>query len=143
MCRGLNKPYFDVNMIDTYHKLFFPMYNADIQHWSLVVVHIRKRQMFHLDSLGRPGESYINKVKKFMVDLYDDLGLKNNTWMTFATTADLTPKQSNGNDCGVFLLLFAYCISFNIPLTRVKSTETEHYRDVIARNFIQGKNLEL
>ena len=79
MCRGLNKPYFDVNMIDTYHKLFFPMYNADIQHWSLVVVHIRKRQMFHLDSLGRPGESYINKVKKFMVDLYDDLGLKNNT----------------------------------------------------------------
>ena len=76
------------------------------------------------------------------MDLYDDLGLKNNTWTTFATTSDLAPKQSNGYDCGVFFLLFAYCIAFNIPLMRVKSTETEHYRDLIARNFIQGKNLE-
>ena len=52
----------------------------------------------------------MEKIKSFMVALFADILIQQNSWTIFDSSAAIAPKQANKDDCGVFLIMYAYCL---------------------------------
>lgn len=117
--------------------LFFPIYFNS--HWSIIAVHKRINLIEYYDSLGKDGSMFVNVVRRFLGDYFL---LKHNESRHFTIKESIdvnAPRQINGDDCGVFVLLFAYCISFQIPILAIDPEATTQYRELIALMISKGK----
>jgi len=47
--------------------------------------------------------------------------------------------QSNGNDCGVFVLMHAFCIVFGLKITTYSQKECEFFREHICNSVLAGE----
>lgn len=81
-------------------------------HWSIIIVFLKSKIVLHYDSLGTD-EMVGRKVIKF---LDQDTKTKNISIVGGEWKLEIqnTPKQINGNDCGVFSSQFAECIARNV-----------------------------
>lgn len=73
-----------------------------------------------------------------MVDLYTDFSFEQNDWDLFSATKDVAPLQRNSDDCGVFVLMYTYCLTFNVPLQSIHSDDTGCYRKKIMLTITSG-----
>jgi sentrin-specific protease 1 len=80
-------------------------------HWTLVIVDNQDKSVTYYDGLGGRNESCVRSI----LDYLTMEGQAKNVPAKTATdyTADYAngiPRQKNGHDCGVFLLVYALCV---------------------------------
>jgi len=102
--------------IDT---LYIPI-NRDNEHWLFIQIHFPTRSIYLYDSLGQNNDNlvYLHAALQY---LHAEHRRRNpessesfNDWSRNWTTSDLShssPKQRNGYDCGIFMLIsMALCV---------------------------------
>lgn len=100
-----------------YDVLLFPIHQQN--HWCLITVHLRRREIEHYDSLGRTDGVLKQRIKSFITgeQIKHFGGIPNADDWTFIDAT--RPRQQNGYDCGVFACMYAsmkaadYPVSFN------------------------------
>lgn len=89
-------------------------------HWTLIVVRPKHREIFHLDSLNRNGDSSLkNKAREWVRGILGG-GFVESDW-TFKTVA--SPHQSNSDDCGVHTITNGMCIGLGVDPSAYASVE--------------------
>lgn len=90
-----------------------PLNPGQSEHWSLLVVKPKEREMFVLDSLAASfvKPSTKNAIVK-MCNLLQEIDpkLKPEEWNFSTNTPQDIPQQSNCYDCGVFVCAYARCL---------------------------------
>ena len=89
-------------------------------HWALLVVDVQHGDAYIFDSLARHYDAQVAAVLRWVSDesaaQLDEAGRLDTThWPVHATDVATVPQQSNGCDCGVFMLGFARCIAAGVP----------------------------
>lgn len=106
---------YGIDNLFQFSKMFIPIH-VNGNHWTLSVVDFTKKTIQYYDSLGKSGKAWMKHILHFLKDASATLDhhLDETDW----SMADVTnaPMQTNGNDCGVFTIINAMCISDNIPL---------------------------
>ena len=109
-------------------------------HWILAVFEKRSKIITIYDSTNRDSnENFATMFKDLLTPLrirVRDIKCRN--------TDLIVPNQSNGYDCGIFLMIFAYCIMNNIDLNTIDLSESEisNFRLKIAQSLL-NKRVEL
>ncbi len=102
-------------------KILVPVH-VDGNHWSLAIINIAKRRLEYYDSMHRKNNVVLDKLEKFINDEIKHhkgpnslLSMKENRWERYIP--DHIPLQLNGNDCGIFMLMYAKYAANNKPFT--------------------------
>ena len=135
-------------------KQIYIVLHLDV-HWVLVVVDVVARHLLIYDSLS--GSNKLTKEQHFSSYGYSSAALQiiTNNFKTFGpdaskkkewhvginvenlTTPDSIPRQKNGNDCGVFMLMNMDRLSHNRKLDYTQ-TDIRVYRKKIAAAIIKN-----
>ncbi|KAI4945019.1 hypothetical protein J4E91_008364 [Alternaria rosae] len=122
------KQYLDAQLI------LYPI--CDKGHWRLLAVYPKERTIEYFDSMGLPGQKYIDKLVEY---LKQELG---EHWVPeewSKETGQRSEQQKNGSDCGVFTLLNALTLIRGDAPTRVLSTDgMDDARKRIAATLLAG-----
>ena len=119
--------------------ILFPIHNAQISHWSLVVVEISTKTVHYLNSIKfhRIHHRAPRVIKKYMEKYYADRG--ETVTFTFNRRQD-APDQGNGYDCGVFVCQYAERIARRSPLNfRQKDLDRVGAREMMINELLEGK----
>ena len=82
-------------------------------HWVFAVIRVQQRIVEYRDSMpGTHGQEVFNNLVRYMKDKCK----KTSPW-TFRDISASVPRQNNGYDCGVYVLLYANCVAHGVPLT--------------------------
>ena len=114
-------------------KLFIPIHQPG--HWTLLVVYFKKKLVHYYDSMGGDGRLYRDAILRWLGDEAEKRYITD--FEKWATSAESSPRQSNGSDCGVFLLMSADYLSDDIPLTFGQS-DMAFFRRKIVLDIIHG-----
>ncbi|OXB83463.1 UNVERIFIED_CONTAM: hypothetical protein H355_006310 [Colinus virginianus] len=90
------------------------------EHWTLVVVDVRKKTITYFDSLGKKGDKICETVLQYLQEESwekQKVKLSCSEWTLRNMEAHEIPQQSNGNDCGVFMCKYADYVSREKPIT--------------------------
>ena len=101
-------------------------------HWTLAVIDVRNKKIYHLDSMSGGGHTCTTNLRRYIIDEAQNKDSVQYEPSDF-TIIDIwdVPQQHNGSDCGVFTCKFADFESRNESL----SFEQEHmtyFRERIA-----------
>lgn len=124
------------------HEIFIP-HNVNGSHWILFVINLPDNQISVLDSYHR-GADYKHIAKALLVWLQEDVRNKYRSNQSFSTNewkielCTCIPKQLNGVDCGVFVLMYADFLSDDLPL-QFNEGHMPYFRRKILDNLLQGK----
>jgi sentrin-specific protease 1 len=98
------------------------------EHWFLIVVFLKNKEILYYDNCGYDQSGYLDSVEKSLVD-----EAKTRNRLDFATASfkkskyQQTPRQKNGYDCGVFLIMMINFLIDKIPLSELKQEDTGLY----------------
>jgi len=93
-------------------KILIPIHLGN--HWTMLVIQMKKRHIDYYDSLGG-SHRCVEDMKKYLKEEYKDkkkMDLKDQWTHKYHTNI---PHQKNGYDCGVFACRFAECEARNSP----------------------------
>ena len=94
----------------------------------------------YYDSFGGSGEMYLQVLLQYLQDEHLDkkkTPLKNpELWELVPCTND-TPRQQNGNDCGVFTCMFADFLSTDRSFEGFRPSDMSLYRQHIALSIVK------
>lgn len=96
-------------------KVLIPI-NLSGKHWVLAVINQRDKRFEYYDSDGNgTGAEHLAHIRQWFKDEHrcrteEDLNLED--WVYHS--CDRTPQQTNGDDCGVFVLKFAECVALDV-----------------------------
>lgn len=92
--------------------VFVPVHNR--AHWTLIVVKPTERTIENFDSLGSLSQVHVNLIKGWLAgELGNEFVAEE--WKVLSSAS---PQQTNGSDCGVFLLSTAKAVALGIdPLS--------------------------
>jgi Ulp1 family protease len=122
-------------------QLIIPI-NVNRIHWVCVAVSIPHRTITYHDSLGSPGDSYLQHILHYLKDEYEVIhGSRptnhwSNEWQLLPGSEVNTPQQDNGFDCGMFTCANADCIMRGQPLAYAKH-QLNGFREHIALALIK------
>ena len=107
--------------------------NVNASHWMLVVVDRAERVIRCFDSLFNRSlfEQTAKVVKRFLECV--EQGKKN-----WEVQPEKCPQQQNGSDCGMFVMKFARCWSFGLPLD-FSSDDISNFRKQVALEIADKK----
>ncbi|EEH06860.1 sentrin/SUMO-specific protease [Histoplasma capsulatum G186AR] len=105
----------------------------DHLHWTLIVVRPTARTIEHFDSMGSPSLAHISRAKEWLRGELGDLFVEEE-WRVLPSTS---PQQTNGSDCGVFLLTNAKLVSLGKPL-RYGARDIPEIRKRIVAELMNG-----
>lgn len=97
-------------------KIFFPL-NLANSHWALIVVFVQQKKICYYDSMSGNGKQWMNHVLHWIKDDVEDKSKQvydNTDWICVCEKK--IPQQTNGHDCGMFLIMCASYVSDNLPL---------------------------
>jgi hypothetical protein len=119
-------------------KVFFPLnVNNAEQHWALFVVNRQARQFEYYDSLpGTKPETFFRRVKEMLKQMEPGV-----PWEDWKTLYPPTPKQENGDDCGVFVLVVSCFVAADFPLDGVKQADIPAWRRAMAAQLLSTESL--
>ena len=109
-------------------EIFVPINHSRI-HWLLLRANTDTKVITLWDSLGRkPGNQlYLTAMLRYLGDKYSELhGVPSDDWKAEWSLEDASansPEQTNGHDCGLFVLANATLLAQRIPLSSVSYTE--------------------
>ena len=117
------------------HTVLIPIHLYEEQHWTLIVLNVMDRTCWHYDSLPGNRHHVVKHVLKYMKEAF-----------TFCFGSPLSldnklpdiPTQTNGTDCGVFLMQYAEEISRNSAHT-FKQEEVPEIRKRIIFEILSKK----
>ena len=132
--------------IDIYlaDKVLIPI-NVNNIHWTLLVFYMMSKELHYYDSQNGDGCKYLQYGLRWLSDEYMDKKqtvLNFNEWRCFHKESGV-PQQTNGYDCGVFVLMFAIAIAYNQPLTSFSQEDMPRYRFMIKQHILRGSLLDL
>ncbi|PON88600.1 Ulp1 protease family, C-terminal catalytic domain containing protein [Trema orientale] len=134
----IGKPWVDID------RVLFPMY-VDGNHWILGIIDLKFWNFFIYDSMrdfGSHDKRIYNKVrpiarliphllKKFNFFESRPYLMECNTELPIYHMENI-PQQENVGDCGIFMLKFAECLIFDIPLENCTQERMSFFRNKMA-----------
>jgi hypothetical protein len=120
------------------NKVFIPI-NISNTHWVLVVVYISQKTVCYYDSYGSDGSRFLVNIMKWIKEeshicreQYSETD-----WKVISRAE--CPRQRNGFDCGVFVLISADVLSDDIPMNQGTYTQSDfkHFRKKIACDLVR------
>ena len=108
--RSLYKVFHTNRLFGVKDMVFFPLH-VNKNHWALLVADLNKKVLRYYDSLSTTPN--VAAIRAHLQKVAEAEGL---TPPPFELVIEKCPKQKNGFDCGVFLLMAARCISRGEPL---------------------------
>ena len=120
-----------------YDKLFFPV-NVRKCHWLLVVIWLKEKEIRYYDSMG---DSYFEfTTSKFLEYMQIVHKIDSTKWrcVNVRKEYDLA-QQQNGNDCGVYMLMFCDCLAVDASIKKIKASHAKHSRYRIAHSLMIKK----
>ena len=95
-------------------KVIFPVFREPL-HWAMIIFDTRLNTMNYYDSLQLDGTKYLNLLKDFVTSLRAFYFLDQ---VEISVSNKSCPKQTNGIDCGVFVLWNSRMLVQNGSLNR-------------------------
>ena len=118
--------------------ILFPI-NLGNFHWALVSVNLKEKRVLYHDSFGTNNRYCLRKIHDYLLEEHQDKKGTPIDYTNFTFSVDRSaPRQSNGFDCGVFLLKYADCITRGMPLTFDKQDVTK-FRKKIMFEILKGE----
>ncbi|KAL0219829.1 hypothetical protein P9112_005482 [Eukaryota sp. TZLM1-RC] len=126
----------------SFDKILIPCHLGN--HWTLLVIDLYSSEFQYFDSMGGFGEVVISKVKKYLQDEHKERKGKPLDIKQFKTVSPgpMCPSQTNCDDCGVFMSMFAECSSRNEPLpfsSSVTSKRMSFFRKRMVVELMVGR----
>ena len=110
----------EVKRMHTYPKFLIPHEKGD--HWYLYIVDNKKKEIIQMDSfMKNVYTKEVNAIKNYL----EHLGIDAKSYTVRKATG--IPRQTNGYDCGAFLLEYARCI-FNGDKMNFKQSDMPEVR---------------
>ena len=127
-----------INIFNDIDDIYIPI-NIPRSHWCLIVVDIIHKIIYFYDSIHnvQRGSKFVDATFRWLNEEHfknNRIHLPRDSW-TSEILMDI-PQQQNGNDCGVFLILFADFRSDNIHVNYIH--DIPFHRRRIARNILAG-----
>ena len=119
--------------------ILFPIHNAQISHWSLVIVEISTKTVHYFNSIKRHRVHHRapRDIKKYIEMYYADRGETVKFKLDRRRDA---PEQGNGYDCGVFVCQYAERVARRSPLNfRQKDLDRVGAREMIINELLEGR----
>lgn len=125
-------------------KLFFPINIGPNSHWSLVVVYPGEKKVIYFDSLPSAEQTKANAfcVKDYILREYIRIHQTEDIKDSWSVVRNCdAPTQINSDDCGVFVCMYAYCLSVGIPVENISPLvdDVRCYRQFIAFCLLERK----
>ena len=107
--------------------------NYHNQHWTLAVIYPTKKEVVYLDSLSNSNhkaDSYLHIIQRYLQEEASATHtvFSPSEWLFHSPTV---PRQINGYDCGIYLLLFAHLSILKIPITSIHPQDIATIRSSI------------
>jgi sentrin-specific protease 1 len=123
-------------------SVFLPVNIANV-HWVLIVIDMERRRIKFYDSLfdKQAGEKICKNILKWLQyesEQLIDEHFDKNEWM-FSLGGGGIPQQTNGFDCGVFVLMYAEFVSRGLSVTSIDNRKMNIYRKRIALMIKSGE----
>lgn len=129
--------------VDIFSKeqLFIPVHVEERNHWCLISVNIKHKSIHYYDSLRRRKTNSLHIILEYLKKEYYNkkkIHLDANLWRL--TNEVNCPQQTNGWDCGVFVLMFAEHLARGSPLNFTQR-DMGKFRKQICIEFVFKKLL--
>jgi Ulp1 family protease len=116
--------------------------NIENTHWTLVVIYVQEKRIQYYDSYGSPGTNYLNAVLRYVGDTARKLrntDFRKSEWVTIPGNISIkeTPRQYNGYDCGVFVIMYVDFLTDRLPL-HFSEDDMPLFRKKICANVLRG-----
>ena len=111
-------------------EIYVPI-NKDNAHWLLLRADIELKTITLWDSLGQTegNQIYLRAMHQYLRDKYQEIhGEPNEEWAdswSFVDDSQNSPYQSNGYDCGLFVIANATILAQNLPLSATSYTQDD------------------
>ncbi|KAJ7435827.1 hypothetical protein FB451DRAFT_1461458 [Mycena latifolia] len=121
-----------------------PIHRVDEEHWVLAVVDLGNQQILFFDSLALRAGGWRQDIRDVMVLITRMVVLANrhkhplyvlteeDTWVAHPLFAVGEPRQSNGHDCGLWVLCMMGAILRGYAITGVSEAQTAYVRRVFS-----------
>lgn len=126
-----------------YEVLIFPVF-VMFGHWAVVVVYMKEREMYYLDSKNYSGGDRI--LRCTIRFLYDE-SLKHCVFMRNLSDWKLYHKgigqkqQGKNLNCGIFALLYIDMVTNGLPISLIDDSLVELYRYYVSSCFIKSTSI--
>jgi hypothetical protein len=111
-------------------KIFIPV-NLNNTHWTMLMIHMQKKEIHYFDSLSGSGKTYLEAAMRWIKDEgreKKNLTIDTNEWRLLERERNV-PQQRNGSDCGMFSIYAADYLSDDLPM--------EYNQDEMAENRLR------
>jgi len=111
-------------------EIYVPI-NKDNAHWLLLRADTELKTITLWDSLGQTegNQIYLRAMHQYLRDKYQEIhGEPNEEWAdswSFVDDSQNSPYQSNGYDCGLFVIANATILAQNLPLSATSYTQDD------------------
>ena len=124
-----------MNYLRTKEIIFFPI-NLNSIHWALATYSSKEKSLTYYDSLFWDGSLAMKNLSKILQKI-----LHQNT--EISTNICKVPRQPNGYDCGVYLLMNIRFLSSNYEIMQNSYTidDIKIFREILKNESINGKIL--
>ncbi len=121
------------------HELIIMPIHYSANHWTVAAINFKEKRFEYYDSLGGKGVKVLKHLRDYLIE---EAKAKNETidinqWSNYTPGANI-PQQHNGNDCGVFTLLFANALSQGSSFN-FSQKDIPHARSLIATQLDEGR----
>ena len=101
-------------------------------HWMLALVIVKDKQILCFDSLGGDSSEVFDNIFHYLHNQYmiNEDPFKTKAYPEWSFHEMVCPQQDNGNDCGVYLCIFAFLLTVNMQRFNDYSpfdAETNHF----------------
>lgn len=121
----------------SFDLVLVPIHDSD--HWSLVALRMAEQSFEFYDSMGRRNVPCFRTLMKYLREEHMDKRRKplhpDDMWECHFVTG--IPIQTNTNDCGVFVCLYAECLVRKSPFS-FSARDIKRLRCRIAFEILQG-----
>lgn len=122
-------------------KVFFPI-NLKNTHWTLAVIFMQRKIIRYYDSMAGAGDRHLKALLQYISDeskAKRGVDIDTREWELIRCTANNTPQQLNGVDCGVFATMIADFVTDDIPVTDLSQEDIPEFRRKICYAILSGK----
>ena len=110
------------SLLQTKDRLLLPVPRPN--HWALLYINLTTKTVDYMDTYFEGGESYLRAVGRLLTEAYASLGLEHRSFTYRCTDHSGTgintiqvPRQTTGDDSGVFVCMFAGALCTDRPIT--------------------------
>ena len=107
-------------------------------HWLLVVIWLKEKEIRYYDSSG--DSCFEQTTRKFLEYMQIVHKIDSTKWRCVnVLKEDGLAQQENGNDCGVYMLMFCDCLAVDASMKKFKASHAKISRYRIAHSLMIKK----